>query len=254
MILRKRRKKSAFKTLNLMSDPGPNYRGYEATYHYLVTLAHEWQAKVLVHYGWEKRSKSICDRLFGWMSAYVEKTKQNQRDILSLEEQKMKSNVGVIPPLRALRLQISTLQGHTACLLAWTSGSSLCVLGCECGITFSAPCLLPLKLTSFTSRMWRGHLLGEEVSGENGISSLLPWAGMNTLGFPESKLAKAICCQKQRTAKGVAHSICKRSWTSEWRSSTREGRATRSGGNLWQTDFEAAMAMRVPLHFHLIDS
>lgn len=86
LILSKSGKKAPLEGLALISDPGPHYRAYESLYHYTVVLPKKWQCQVQVHYGAEKHSKSICDRLFGWMTSYVEKAKRHQQDILSLQD------------------------------------------------------------------------------------------------------------------------------------------------------------------------
>lgn len=88
MILDRCCKNKTFSSIILISDPGPHYRGYEALYFYLVSLVCKWKAQVTVHWGCEKHSKSICDKLFGWFSAYIEKAKQNKQEILSLEDLK----------------------------------------------------------------------------------------------------------------------------------------------------------------------
>ena len=85
MILDKRQNTNPLTSLSLMSDPGPRYRGYEALYHYAVTFVRQFETQVNIHFGVEKHSKSICDRLFGWFCAYVAKAKQNQEEILSME-------------------------------------------------------------------------------------------------------------------------------------------------------------------------
>jgi len=86
LILSKSGKKAPLEGLALISDPGPHYRAYESLYHYTVVLPKKWQCQVQAHYGAEKHSKSICDRLFGWMTSYVEKAKRHQQDILSLQD------------------------------------------------------------------------------------------------------------------------------------------------------------------------
>lgn len=86
MILEKRGMQPPVDKIALISDPGPHYRGYEALYFYFASLVRKWDTKVETHFGCEKHSKSICDRLFGWVMAYIETAKKNKKDILSLED------------------------------------------------------------------------------------------------------------------------------------------------------------------------
>ena len=85
MMLERRKSKSPLTSISLISDPGPHYRGYEALYYYAATLVQKYDTEVNIHYGCEKHSKSICDRLFGWFESYIARAKENQQEILSIE-------------------------------------------------------------------------------------------------------------------------------------------------------------------------
>ena len=39
-----------------------------------------------MNFGVEKHAKGLCDRLFGWFGAYVERAKENQQDNHSLDD------------------------------------------------------------------------------------------------------------------------------------------------------------------------
>ena len=86
MILDRRLNQNQLEQVFLVSDPGPHYRAYEALFHNLVDLVKHFRAEVSMNFGVEKHAKGICDRLFGWFNAYVERAKENKQNIHSLDD------------------------------------------------------------------------------------------------------------------------------------------------------------------------
>ena len=134
MILDRCCKNKACSSIALISDPGPHYRGYEALYFYLISTVESTTSEYIAAVR-NTAFKSVCDKLFGCFSAYLEKAEENKKEILSKKLWSAKTpstNSATHPLQKSLLYNLSSVEEGPSLVASFTCLCCCCCCCCCC--------------------------------------------------------------------------------------------------------------------------